>query len=254
MSIFSTRIVAGLFAAGLLACAPAHAAYGNASVELNNIKFELIDLDLNDSITPSIFFAHQVTYGYLSYHNDGQHSTLDFAKQGVYAKDFINGSYRASNTPGSLLAEAHGTSATGSMDTWLYLYQKSYFTLSPSTRLVFSADAAVSMDHDEPFARRNTLAGISAEVEWSNKDSSGKDRFAQSLFTGQEARTQSLSGFIETGKHVGTGILAAQTQVQLYYNGSVIPPSPVPEPATYGMLAMGLMVLGGAVRRKARTA
>jgi hypothetical protein len=139
------------------------------------------------------------------------------------------------------------------METWLYVDQKSYFTLSPATRLVFSADADVFVDQDD-FARRTTFAKISAVMETSNNGVWAKESFSQSLNSRPDTRTQFLSGFIQTGANSGTGVMTAEARSSLYHYGDAMPPSPVPEPATYGMLAVGLMVLGGAVRRKARSA
>lgn len=58
MPVHPLKIAAGLFAAGLLACAPAQAASANATASLNNISFQLIDLDLTDNISPSITFVY----------------------------------------------------------------------------------------------------------------------------------------------------------------------------------------------------
>ncbi|MDQ1832612.1 PEP-CTERM sorting domain-containing protein [Massilia scottii] len=72
------------------------------------------------------------------------------------------------------------------------------------------------------------------------------------LTSTQGQHSKLLQGSFDTAVAIGTGRLYAKACVELgqYVVG---PAPPVPEPATYGMLAAGLLVIGAA-RRKTRTA
>ncbi|WP_223165070.1 PEP-CTERM sorting domain-containing protein [Massilia frigida] len=246
------KIVAGLFAAGILACAPAHAGHAKATASLSNIEFVLTDLDLTDNISPSITFTYQVIGGAFYYSALGEPSPVDhIASYGAISRTVPSGGVSLSNAATSMYAEAHADTLPDPLGVSSHTYQYSNFTLSPSTRLTFSARADTFMDQDG-LTKALSIAGISGDLTTYINGVSGRDAFTMNLTNTHGQRSQLLQGVLETGRAVGRGRLSADASVQLsYFSGT--PTSPVPEPATYGMLAAGLLVIGAA-RRKARQA
>ncbi|MDQ1924164.1 PEP-CTERM sorting domain-containing protein [Massilia pseudoviolaceinigra] len=246
------KIVAGLFAAGMLACAPAHAGYAKATASLNNIEFHLTDLDLTDNISPSIAFTSTDGGGSYFFSAAGEPSPVDFVQgYGAISRIVPNGGVSLSNAATSMYAEAHADTVPNPLGASSSTYQLLRFTLSPSTRLTFSAQADTFMEQ-VGLTKAVSIAGISGDLTTYINGVSGREVFSMNLTNTQGQRSQLLQGAFETGKAVGIGRLNAKASVELsYFSGT--PTSPVPEPATYGMLAAGLLVIGAA-RRKARKA
>ncbi|MFB9244023.1 PEP-CTERM sorting domain-containing protein [Massilia antarctica] len=251
MLVHPLKIVAGLFAAGMLACAPAHAAHAKATASLNNIQFYLTDLDLTDNISPSITFSAKDAGGSFFF-SSGEPSPVDFLQgYGAISRIVPNGGVSVSNTPASMYAEAHAATVPAILGVGSSAYQFSRFILSPSTRLTFSAQADAFIDKDG-IEKAVSSAGINGDFSTSINGVAGSEVFSMKLISTQGQHSQLLQGSFDTGAAIGTGRLYASASVALSQY-IVEPPSPVPEPATYAMLAAGLLVIGAA-RRKARKA
>lgn len=244
------KIVGGLLAAGLLACAPAHAANGNASASLKNIKFQLIDLDLTDNISPSIDFFSTSASGYLSFFSSdpGIDETGYSNRFETVNKPFTYGGASTHNGPTSMRSEMHINTSLPEWTSFVSTNQRLHFTLSPSTRLLFSAEAEVFVQDNgiKDTAANATLGG---GFETTIDGVRGYESFSTTLSTSAGARSELLLGVLDTGAAIGTGVLAAGTSASFYTDQNT---SPVPEPETYGMLLAGLLVLGGVARGKRR--
>ncbi|MCE3607949.1 PEP-CTERM sorting domain-containing protein [Massilia sp. P8910] len=250
MFVPSFNIVAGLLAAGLLACVPAQAASGNTSASLNNLQFQLIDLDLTDNITPSITFSNKGSYSTYSVYSGNTIVDEDtFSGYKTRSRSFPNGGISIASTPTSLTAQTHGNSGTSDLYVWSKTEQNLSFTLSPSTRLLFSVQAETLVDSDG-LEQGSAYTYIGGTLSTFINGVSGDDEFSSALGITQGKRSRLLQGSLDTGVAYGTGMLTATTAASLKISGQT---SPVPEPATYAMLAAGLLVIGAA-RRKARKA
>ena len=241
------KIVAGLFAAGLLACAPAQAAYGTAAASLNNIQFQLIDLDLTDNINPSITFSSTNASGYLSFFASGVGGTNYLNGFDTVSQVFTNGSVSATNGATSMHSETHANAVAGQLSSNVSTAQAFYFTLSPSTRLSFSAQADAFVQ-EEGISQAMAFASIGGSFETAVNGVSGKEEFSRSLSSSDGMRNRYLQGWFDAGTAGGTGKLYANTSSSFSHYPNM---APVPEPETYGMLMAGLLVVGSIARRKA---
>ncbi|HEX8613947.1 MAG TPA: PEP-CTERM sorting domain-containing protein [Telluria sp.] len=248
------NIVAGLFAAGLLACAPAHAGHVNTSANLSNIQFQLIDLDLTDNITPSITFQNKQSGGQLSYVQGAEGGSNSFSGFDTFSAAYTNGSVSATSTATSLQAQAQARTSPVAQGQELTVSvsarQELSFTLSPSTRLIFSAQGDAFVDQAD-IDWTSPDASIGAWIETNINGVSVHDESYSSITSSQGKRSRFLQGSVDTGTAIATGMLTASASVNFHDTGTI---GPVPEPETYGMLMAGLLVLGGVARRKARKA
>ncbi|MCE3607954.1 PEP-CTERM sorting domain-containing protein [Massilia sp. P8910] len=247
------NIAAALFIAAMLAYAPAHAGHGTASASLSNIQFELIDLDLTDNITPSITFSTKRASGSVSIQSGSDKAQGSWSGFNSVSRSVPNASINASAAPTSLHAEAHADSVPSTLMATATASQTLYFTLSPSTRLSFSAQADAVMDN-QGINQAWSTASLGASIDMLINGVLGNETVNMYLrgTTGEHSRF--LHGTVDTGASVGTGTLSASTSARFFHNvGVAAPMSAVPEPETYAMLAAGLLVIGAA-RRKARQA
>lgn len=244
------NIVAGLFAAGLFACTPAHAAAGQASASLSNIQFRLVDLDLTDNITPSITFQDKQSSGQLNYSHGNEGGQNTFSGFDTFSAAYTNGSVSATTTANSVKAQAHISSLVPGkqLSVWVNARQDLAFTLSPSTRLIFSAQGDVFVDQDG-IDTSSPYALLNAWINTSINGVPGREDAGANLWSTQGMRSRLLQGSLDSGTASATGMLTATTWANFYHAGTI---PPVPEPETYGMLMAGLLVLGGVARRKAR--
>lgn len=247
------KIVAGLFAAGLLACAPAHAAYGNVSASLDNIKFELIDLDLTDNISPSLTFTSTYAGGTLdsySYAGGADEKAYSYGFESVNRK-FTFGSGSLQNSATSMHADLHASPLPGDVSATVNARQYLNFTLSPSTRLLVTSQANVSIEQQgigqQGTSQSNAIAILEGSVTSRINGVWGSESFFSQLERRTGSGSEFLRGSLDTGTGVGTGTLSLNIGTAFNYNAS-----PVPEPETYGMLLAGLMVVGSVARRKRR--
>lgn len=244
---------AALFAAGMLTFAPAHAGHGTATASLSNIQFELIDLDLTDNITPSITFSRKLASEsvILRSGNDSvQGSSSGF---NTISRTVPDASVSAGATPTSLKVEAHAGTVTSNLNATASASQTMYFVLSPSTRLSFSAQADAVLEN-EGIMMAWSSASLGASIDMLINGVFGNETVSMTLRDTKGERSRFLHGSIDTGASVGKGTLSASTSARfINASGMTVPMSPVPEPASYAMLAAGLLVIG-ATRRKARKA
>ncbi|MFB9244029.1 PEP-CTERM sorting domain-containing protein [Massilia antarctica] len=224
--------------------APAHAASSTANATIANFRLELVDLDLNDGITPSITFTRQ-TWS-IETRGAGQVQTLDQA-----------GATSIENAFGS----AHGTlsdSTVGStasvnhplpLDNTYHAYRNdsfrsATFTLSPNTQLIFTAVGTVSQEKLGYFDYASSYVAMQGAL-WGTPDGVS-DSFRNDYGTGEGSASMKLYGSLSSDDRVAEGRFLLQTYAIL--SGPVT--SPVPEPSTYAMLLAGTFVLGAVARRR----
>ncbi|RSZ57763.1 PEP-CTERM sorting domain-containing protein [Massilia atriviolacea] len=159
------------------------------------------------------------------------------------------------NGAASMHADLHIDAAPGAWGSAASASQLLTFTLSPSTRLLFTAEAEVLMQKDGiDFGVASALlsgsVGSSIDGVW------GTESFNSKLSSTEGLRNQVLQGVLNTGAQIGRGSLSASltTIFQKHSDVTPIPQdiSAVPEPETYGMLLAGLLVVGSVARGKRR--
>lgn len=243
------RLVAAL-ASLTLATLPAHAASGSASASITNFSYQLIDLDLTDNITPSITWSYYPSWIFVTAEPNYQHresgelGTLEL----VNAVGGVNGT----TAQDGVSTRAYFTSTLDSSSLYFdgWVSHGKDFTLSPSTGLLISATASLSL------AREADNHGHASVWMAGGFDTIGTTQdfdaqaFQQRYITYQSGeRDYLLSAYLRTGKEArdGTIVLSAESYAQAYPTPVAMP---VPEPATYGMLLAGALVVGAAARRR----
>ena len=221
---------------------PAHAQSASANASLTQLNFQLVDLDLNDGITPAMTITAMQTKSQSFY------GTL-------YAAIEDNTIYTAGSS--SVSRPFGQATASGGADPWTSaasytdaapenVYFKSYklyqihFTLTPSTSLLVTADASLGASDagggSEASSRALMGGWLNADVLY-NFLGDGTYAYDTSL-------SRTLGGRMESGAQAVTGGLYLVTE-------GVVQLAPVPEPASVAMLLAGLAVVGaGAWRRR----
>lgn len=230
----------------------AHAATAASTAELTSLTFELIDLDPHDGITP-----------YLTLNDERFRSTTAFNESGYYitvpdrvvdssgitsltrpwgaASTEWNGSYQFASAS---LDDNSGRSRIIAAEN---VYDVS-FTLSPSTRLLVTANGVLTAHLSETAARAQTTTTLEGSVARDDWWEPYRFFFTyRSLESGTEAF--SLQGTLENGLVPSVVSLSVDTLATASFYGQT---TPVPEPATYAMLLAGVGLIGGVARRRRR--
>jgi hypothetical protein len=238
----------GFAAAALTAAGPA-SAQSTASAFVGNLSYQLIDLAPDDGIDPYLTFtgstttfAHASLYSDTTFTNvidDSQSSGADFSTANVSNP---NGTADSSASPDAVIAN---TSITGNSG-WTLAQGISDFILSPNTRLIFTVTASVDA---EPDFTENGLgyafAGALLYGEVANDSSDGTTSFSSGTFSLFLREDRTLSAVVDSQAFETVGWVGIQAQAE-----SLSLASPVPEPASVGMLAAGLGLLSGLARRR----
>jgi hypothetical protein len=233
-------VMAGaLAAAAALATGSAHASRGAASV--SNFSYELFDLVPADGITPSLTITTGIVNGavFANVNNepgdpwDEQLFSTD--SFGETAIDKAQGHALVELSPWAARAEAaagrgafagEGSSGYG-------------FTLTPNTRVRFSADAQVDVFHDHtntPPDRSEAAAGLTGEIASFPGQRTHFESFLETGTPTEGALRLAVDAF--TGEFAGTGNIRAQTRAL------AVGVSPIPEPAPWVLLVAGLASCG----------
>ncbi|NHZ92035.1 PEP-CTERM sorting domain-containing protein [Massilia sp. CCM 8733] len=143
-------------------------------------------------------------------------------------------------------ADLHASPAPRDLSSTVYARQELNFTLSPSTRLLFTAQADAGVEQQgmlQSYAIATLEGYLSSEINGVY----GYEQFMSTLDRRTGSGSEFLRGALDTGTGVGTGTLSASTYTSFTHFTSA-----VPEPETYGMLLAGLLVVGGIARRNRR--
>lgn len=234
-------------AAGALAAAVAlpAAAQSTASASIENFGFRLIDLDLHDGIAPSITFGPGVSYSVTSITDlNGnlvqQMRTDSFGPVGFNSMYGGGKGFTDAITASASLEVLSGSGYSNAVNAF-------YFVLSANTRVEFTADALAS----SYFSASTGNSFAQALMTGSLKDSHGN------LLTGADTdlntRGSMTAGPMFLSLSTQDSALSGSLIMKIETNGSSMI-SPVPEPASYAMLAAGASLLAGLARRRSAKA
>ena len=239
-----------------LASASAHASPPlpeiSSSVSVDNWSYGLIDLDLNDGITPSFSFTRQsLTYAGvapvpgqgLALYEAG--NTFDMipnlysskATLGATVTTTVNGAGLASNGSSKGAGEYYGDAL-----------QAVYFALSPATQLVVTSHVRASVTSTATLPEPAW-----GQVEFQLMDAPSPHPVSQLASYATAVGTlgnqpTSVDEDIELQLvNANTSVMNGMIYIRLRNYGMI---TPVPEPASYGMLIVGLGLLGVVARRK----
>jgi hypothetical protein len=248
------RLKPALAAIGIAAAAanalPA-SAQSTASASVGDLSIQLIDLAPDDGIAPSLTFTGVTS----TFANAIVYSDPDFTN--VAVEDLSTGAdnspANASNASGTAAAFASTLTVTAATNMfsnsgWTLAQGTMDFILSPNTRAIFTVTASVSALPDFTEGGLGSAFGSALLYgEIANNTSSGVTSFSSNVISSFLGEQRTLSAVIDSQDLETPGWVGMQATAE-----SLSLASPVPEPATAGMLAAGLGVLSGAAHRRKR--
>lgn len=263
-------LTAAALAGGLGLTGVAHAA-ASVSTTLTNIRYTLVDLDLNDGIMPSLFFGPTTipSYAGVTFTWPGNVITQD-EHYGATGNASVAAALTQLPLTGLASIGGDGTLSNMSLTTGViagtdtsqsFSYAAATYT---GRQLVgLSANTSITWYADVTFAgsENGVSAGLSAqEIEGSatmvlyfNRDnavapslsfSSGLNNPAPYVTGTTQVLSYSYANTTNTGMNA---FISFNTSA-----GGMQTVSAVPEPATYGMLGIGLGIMGLLARRRNR--
>jgi hypothetical protein len=245
MNLKSALTAGALAACAALATGTA-GAQQTATASLNNFQYHLIDLNLSDGITPYISFGPGSSAHAGAYLFDNFDQTFPAVTQDVL---FSHGEVLATNANGTAHAfsfadQVHSDVQIDYLSGLARSFTTQGFTLSPNTLLVFSADASVESSFGREAGAGYAMAQLSGGYNVSDTNTAN---FLSSLLSnpGEGLDTATLSTAITSGNAELTGWVEYSTEAN-----AVSYVSPIPEPASLGMLVAGLGVLTGFARNR----
>jgi hypothetical protein len=239
-------------AAAAVAALPA-SAQSTASASVGNLNIQLIDLAPGDGIAPSLSFTGATT-AFANAIIYADTTFTDVAQQDIELGD-DNIPASASNASGTANAFASTLSVTAATNMlsnsgWTLAQGTMDFILTPNTRAIFTVTASVSALPD--FTEGGLGSAFASALlygEIVNSTSNGVTNFSSNVISSLFGEQRTLSAVIDSQGVETTGWVGIQAMAE-----SMSLASPVPEPATVGMLAAGLGILSGAARRRKRKA
>ena len=229
--------------AALVALVSSNGARGalvEVSASIANFQYQLFDLDPNDGIAPSIRFdllpspkaslyrdPYWMSLAAQNQNRDYQPVTLS------HGRDTVSG--RVEPDGASLGVSLRDGSAYVDME------QIASYSLSPNTRFVFSADAAVNSSA-APGAYAYAWSGLSGMIMPT----------PDSVISFEGGALESGEGMVSVG--AASGAVPASGVVFIGAHAHVSSINPIPEPGRAALLAAGLMLLAAhaGVRTRAR--
>ncbi|MCV2366722.1 PEP-CTERM sorting domain-containing protein [Roseateles oligotrophus] len=238
---------------GLLGCELA-LADGTAFTSLGNLKYYVIDTDLNDGISASATFLGLASHMVEAESTEGVTSGGASLPSIAYM-DSGNGIVQASLTGGTALdsfalnAAAASTFSYGTARSTIYLN----FSLSKNAIFVLSGDASVSAATTiGQTARGPERSDAIAQMEFTQTGSNTRLGSTGVLSAGLHGKAGQVSnsGTILASFQNTSGAEFLLTGYAKSWAQSFVPPTPVPEPSTYATLLAGLGLLVLLQRRR----
>jgi hypothetical protein len=235
----------GACAALLLLAAGAARAQAHSSAGIENFGYELVDLDPADGVTPSLTLTLTDIYGETDLYLGSFSYPTTQASTNTFGKIHVENAYGSGSA-----ALAPDYSSSSAVDTEAYSARSGtrldlQFDLSPHTRVIFSAGAAVSAQPVHGFTYAE--AGLHGEITTPFISHGTRFDAVDYTYLGDESGV--LSVVANAGEATTTGTLSIRTSAS---SESFTPP--VPEPPAVAMLGGGLVLVAGAPRRRrART-
>ncbi|CUI04953.1 PEP-CTERM sorting domain-containing protein [Massilia antarctica] len=227
-------------------CSSAQAAPSTATASIEQFRFELVDLDLSDGVTPSISFTQQ--YWEVDSSGGGQHQTYKTPATTSITTRFGAAGGSASDTGISSSAKVyHPVASDGVYHKYsTNSYRITDFILSPNTQMIFTALGTVSDLRQGKFD--SSVARISMQGKLLDESGGWMDSFSKSYETSAGSATLRMYGSLSTDGLARSGRFDLTTYAFL-----AGPVSSVPEPSTYGMLLAGTFLVGAMACRQRRT-
>lgn len=244
----TNRIVSLALGALAALCAPAFAAFPqSASADIAQLRYELIDLNPNDGILPSISFTDSEYF--LSVNLGPTQWDRVFADTpGVLERSWAGTTLRTAVSDAGASASISMASAVAGANFYTNARLSQNFTLSPYTGVIWSVLTQLTGGAEDAYGYQQAAI----EGRWVDADGDTFDEqqtFSSQLITGvwaMDQRSETLSGYLYSDARQRNGSVDFAVSQALYT------PGPVPEPATWGMLAAGLGLLGMRLRGKQR--
>ncbi|HEX8613948.1 MAG TPA: PEP-CTERM sorting domain-containing protein [Telluria sp.] len=222
--------------------APAHAATSKATASIDNFRYELVDLNLADGITPSITFTSHMMINAI--YADGTQQSSGLGSPMWIGNAF--GSAEGTRTDTSLRSTAK-INHLPTPDNANHAFTNEFshwasFTLSPNTQLIFTGVGTIAQELAGPVSYSKSYIRMHAYLSdgytydrFTKEYESNTGSFSMNLYGSVSSNEQAIDG----GFHLMTGAVLTRT-------------SPVPEPSTYGMLLAGTFMVGAMARRQRR--
>jgi PEP-CTERM motif len=264
MTLRASALAASLAAATLAVLSGPAAAAASSQTQLSNWSFSLIDLDPNDSVSPTISFSSQqtissITAGSVSLWDVAyDHSTPTYAEG---ADSFHSAVARTENGVAQSSGEALGD-GTSLRYTAIAQYSMT-IDLSPRTGILISADYLASAD--------TSIGGdgLSFESAWSQSilnfavyvpdgyqtTISVRNHYAGSGWNGSSWIGQSVrqSGVVQLSyANLSDQPVSGYASMVAWSEGYSPFAAAVPEPTTYTMLLAGIAAVAGFARKRRR--
>lgn len=243
----------------LLALALCAASFGNlalaqtsANTSLDITGFQLIDLDLNDGITPAFTFSsvYNVSASYLRDINTNQESFTHY-RASTLAANPINNSLNLLSSGGTYSGGLLGNQTAyaraggpGSGTAYGYSNIEFNFALTPNTQLVLLGNARASEAAPDSNNRAPHQESGST-ITLRQRRGSYVGNFGETT-ANQSSYNRDFSIVYNNGGTAFQGELKMRT----WARASIETTPPIPEPETWSMMLGGLGLLGFAARRK----
>lgn len=274
--IFKGNIMKRITTVSLMLAAAFASTTAQAKVEsyaiLGPVTVQLIDLDLNDGITP---FLTPTGLDARVYGHAGDTAAVNFQNYDFSLPSTLTGSVSTAisqgnssiigtdptnatqNSSGSAMGPTASPGNQGNYQGASYVY--GYFSLSANTQAIFSANASTSASSNAPF----TLSNVDDESAFAQSYLQGVlsgsivDQdfiYSQgynygSLVDKSNSQTRTLQVTINNASaNALAGYLFGQTLTNGNSYSNYI--AAVPEPETYAMLFVGLVLVGFSAKRK----
>ncbi|MBB3221693.1 PEP-CTERM sorting domain-containing protein [Pseudoduganella umbonata] len=258
-----------MLTAALIASTAHVHADSRAEVSYSGLRYTLIDLDVNDGITPNMHVHLAPNSGRLSLSTESENEGSNSYRAVGETTEPLAG---ALSTP---IAHASG-SITGRESAWTEsfvgtvaimgdrstdrdeladLFASStlvYLDLSPKTEVVFSFDARLALETND-LVGENVQANFWASLIFFPPEEGAiyaEDSLSGSLGAGGRQQTSLIRDEVLTVSFVNNRTVSVGGR--FFYNASMsaLNLSAVPEPDTYGMMLAGLGVVGLVNRRR----
>jgi hypothetical protein len=224
-----------------------------AQASLSDYGYQLIDLDVNDGVTPSITFSNTARGALtaavaeqgelLWWHGDSSINGEAVSSASSAGSASVGAWYSAGEirVSGSIGGAGQYAANAGWVDN---------YTLSANTKLVFMGHAVASVLPGAAVADQYTSVGIAVIFSGINDDGSSPQPYY--------ARAATHPGIAETANFdewftlevVNASNTAYSSMLNIAVNANAEVTSPVPEPATWLMLGAGLALTAGMARRR----
>jgi len=225
----------------------------SSSVSISNFSYQLIDLDATDGIDPSISFTHSsfVASSTAPVANGGLLSGESYQTGAAAPVLKSSNVSRGATTYAYVSGQALGAGgySVGAGEYYSNAWQSSMFTLSANTALLVSAHAGAgavgNLDWPEYVSGSLSMQIINSQHASPFSQISFYSKSAYSYNGGPRSLDEDFSLYFANS---ASATMYGTLDMNVGAYGNV---AAVPEPEAYGMMLLGLGVIGGLARRRA---